>query len=250
MQELSGEAHAFLVGEPAADEGLAVNFRPFDALDLEADKPVIHKDRIAGDKLLRQTRIADAHDVLVADELPGGEGERRAVGKVDPAGLKRADAVFRTFRVEHDGDGQTQLFADLFDHVDLFLVLFVRAVRKVQARDVQPRAAHGGERFFIVTGGTDGTDDLGFSHGNERSFQALRRACAFSRRSRRAKVWMMSMMTGITVSFQFSWQIKNPSAHGMGTDEACLPQKKSRTDTVLPEMPSAGINRMDDYRHE
>ena len=36
----------------------------------------------------------------------------------------------------------------------------------------------------------------------------------------------------------------------MGTDEACLPQKKSRTDTVLPEMPSAGINRMDDYQYE
>ena len=164
MQELSGEAHALLVGEPATDEGLAVNFRPFDALNFKAHEPVIDQNRVAGDKLLRQTCIADAHDVLVADELLGGEGERRAVGQVDPAALKRADAVFRTFRVEHDGDGQTQLFADLFDHVDLCQLLFVRAVGKIEAGNVDARLAHGGKNSRVTAGRTDGSDNFCFSH--------------------------------------------------------------------------------------
>ena len=57
---------------------------------------------------------------------------------------------------------QIQGFFDI--PVDNLLVLLVRAVREVQPRDVQARAAHAGKYGGVAAGRADGTYDLCFSH--------------------------------------------------------------------------------------
>ena len=73
------------------------------------------------------------------------------------------DSVFRSLCVQHDGDGQVQLFPHRADQLNAPQVLLVGSVGKVQPGNVHTRLTHGGEGFFILTRRADGTDDFGFS---------------------------------------------------------------------------------------
>ena len=63
-----------------------------------------------------------------------------------------------------------QLFPYLFNQLDLFKMLLVGAVRKVEAGYIHAGFTHPGQSLFIRAGRADGTYDLGFSH-NIRSFR-------------------------------------------------------------------------------
>ena len=165
LEHLAGEAHALAVGEPSSGDDTAVDLGALDGQHLEYDKPVVDEHGVAGGQLAGQAGVADGDDGLVAlYVLSGREGEFRAVGKLDISVLKGADAVFGAFGVEHDGDRQAEPLPNLLDHVKLLLVLLVRAVREVQPRDVQARAAHVGKYGGVAADRADGTYDLCFSH--------------------------------------------------------------------------------------
>jgi len=102
--------------------------------------------------------------VLVALHALGREGENIAVGKRDLSLLERPDPVFRSFRIQHDGDRQSELFPDLFDDIDFFLMILMRAVRKIQPHHIHAGKAKLGEHLLRGGGGPDRAYNFGFSH--------------------------------------------------------------------------------------
>ena len=115
---------------------------------------------------MRQTGIIHADDRLVALDRARCERKGIAVMQLDMPRGKRADAVLRALRIEHDGDRQAKLLAHLLDHVDLGLMLGMGAVRKIQAGHIHARAAHIGKHGRVTAGRADGTDDLCFPHSD------------------------------------------------------------------------------------
>ncbi len=134
--------------------------------DPEGYIPIIKQgEQVARFKVVGKSRIADGNAGLVADDaFIGGKGEGVALVQHDFAVFERADAVFGTLGVQQDRDRQVQLLADAPDLFDMVKVIRMRAVRKVEARDIHAGAAHLCESGFIRAGGTDGADDFGFSH--------------------------------------------------------------------------------------
>ena len=163
--DFAGEAHALAVGQDAAGDDLAADLRALDGADLEDDKAVVDQYPVADVEIVGKPGVAHGDDGLVAFDLAGGEGKVVPVLEGDFAVFEGADAVLGALGVEHDGDGQPELGADLLDHVDLFLVLLMGAVGEIQAGDVQALLAHGPEHGGIFTGRADGADDLGLPHG-------------------------------------------------------------------------------------
>ena len=164
LEHLVREAHALAVREHAAGGDAADDVRVGRGGDGQGDEPVVDEHGVARLKILREPGIAHGHALGIASDGLGRERERVAAVQLDLPVRERADAVLRALRVEHDGDGQVELRAQLLDPVDAHLVLGVRAVGKVQARDVHAREHHGAQRLLAVAGGADGADDLRFSH--------------------------------------------------------------------------------------
>ena len=164
LEHLVREGHALAVRQLAADYDTTVDLRALNALDREDHESVVDQYRIADRKIVRQPRIADADNRLVALDLPGREGKGVAVLEQDLFVFEGTDAVFRPLGVEHDGDGQAERLADLMDHVKFLLMLLVCAVRKIEPRDVESCLAHLCKDFLRAAGRADGTDDLRFSH--------------------------------------------------------------------------------------
>ena len=78
------------------------------------------------------------------------KGEFVAVGEVYLAALEGPYAVFGTLRVQHYRYRKIEFFAHRLDHIYLFLMILVRSVRKVQARNVHTRKAHLFENFWRI----------------------------------------------------------------------------------------------------
>ena len=164
LEHLVRKAHALAVGQHAAGGDAADDVRVGRGGDGQRDEPVVDEHGVARLEILREPGIAHGHALGIAGDGLGRERERVAAVQLDLPVFKRADAVLGALRVEHDGDGQVELRAQLLDAVDAYLVLGVRAVGKVQARDVHAREHHGAQRLLAVAGGADGADDLRFSH--------------------------------------------------------------------------------------
>ena len=75
--------------------------------------------------------------------------------------LQRARADFRALQVLENADGASFALGGAAQAKDVLGMIFVSAVRKVEARNVHAEAkqvAHGG---FGIAGGADGADDFG-----------------------------------------------------------------------------------------
>ena len=141
-----------------------VRFR--EVLHLEDHKAVVHEHAVTYGQIMRQAGVIHADDRLVALDRARCERKGIAVMQLDMPRGKRADAVLRALRIEHDGDRQTKLLAHLLDHVDLGLMLGMGAVRKIQAGHIHARTAHIGKHGRVTAGRADGTDDLCFPHSD------------------------------------------------------------------------------------
>ena len=163
-EHLAGEVHALFIAQQAAYEHGAMRFRIGHLVDAKAEHAVAQKDHVAGLKILHQVFIADRNAMLVADDFFGGEGEFLSLHERYLPLFKGADAVLGPLRVEHDGDGQIQLLAQLFDAFNARQLLRVRAVRKIEPRHVHAGQAHLPQGFFAFRRGTDRADDLRLAH--------------------------------------------------------------------------------------
>src|SRR6185312_10142703 len=74
---------------------------------------------------------------------------------------ERAGADLRPLKVLQDADGALFAFSDLADAPYVRGMLFVRAMRKIQARNVHSRPHQGAQHLFIVRRRPNGTDDFG-----------------------------------------------------------------------------------------
>ena len=167
-----GEAHALAVGEDAAGQHVAADFGFGNLSDPEDDQPVVHQDPVTHLQVFRQTLIADGNNLLIPDHLARCKGKAVPVPECDFPVLESPDAILRTLGVQHDGNRQFEFLPDRLDHVDLFLVLLMGAVGKVQARNIEPLQAHFPEDLGVFTGRADRADDFCFPHVTDSPFSA------------------------------------------------------------------------------
>ena len=138
----------------------------FDFFYFEHHQPVVQEDLIAGVHLLADAFIGDGDARLVAFHVFCGEGEGVALLQKDLAVLERFNAEFGSLGIQHDGKGNVLLIAHLFDRCDLFCVVFISPVRKVDAGNVHAGVRHCGDGLFRFRCRTERTDDLCFFHIN------------------------------------------------------------------------------------
>lgn len=166
LELLFGEEHALAVGEFAADDDFTDDFRLFDLRHLEHHQSVVQQDLVAGVHLFADALIGDGDARLVAFHVFGGKGEGIAFFQKDLALFERLDAEFGTLGVQHDGEGDIFFVAHFFDGGDLFCMIFIGAVREIDAGDVHAGVRHGGDDLFRLRSGTERADDLCFFHKN------------------------------------------------------------------------------------
>ena len=164
LHDVVREVHGLLVREDAAALDSADGLLVGQFIDPADDKAVVDEDGVPHRQFVDEVFVADGHPGVVPEEVFDGEGELLSVLEGDPAAVELADAVLGTLRVEHDGDRRVQFVADPLDALDALRVLFVGAVGKVQTADVHSFGDEVPEDVIVITGGTDGPDDLRFSH--------------------------------------------------------------------------------------
>ena len=160
----AGDVDALLVLDLAGVQDGADDVGVGDFLDGQLDQAVVQHDAAAGLDVVGQVLIGDGDDVLGALHLAGGEGEGLA-------GLQRLGTVLKILQadlgalgVQQGGDGLVQLLTDGLQSIETALVLLVGAVGKVEAGDVHPVLNQPPQHAFLVGGGAQGADDLGFAH--------------------------------------------------------------------------------------
>ena len=83
---------------------------------------------------------------------------------MDLAVFEGADPVLGALGIQQDGNGQIQLLTDLFDEVNLLLLLLMGAVGKIQPGHIHTGQAHFFQSLLVLGGGANGADNLGFPH--------------------------------------------------------------------------------------
>ena len=164
IQDLAGEGHALAVAQLAARHHPAPDFRPFDFHHVHGDQAVIDQYPVARVQILVQVGIGDGHLVFVALHVVHMQGEQVALVQENLVVHKGFDPVLGAFGVQHDGDGQVQLFPDGFHPADLFRVFRVGAVGKIDPGHVHARQHHFFQDFFALAGRADGANDFCFAH--------------------------------------------------------------------------------------
>ncbi len=162
--DLIGEGHTLPVTQDASYQALAADIAALDLLNHKFYHAVVHGDDVAGLQILIEPLIVDADFGFIPFHLVYGEGEGVPLVKFNFAILEGPDPVLRPLGVQHDGNGQIQLFPDALDQFNFLRMLLVSAVGKVQPGHVHARQAHLGEGFLVLTGRANGADDFGFPH--------------------------------------------------------------------------------------
>ncbi|MNP35976.1 hypothetical protein D3C76_1293320 [compost metagenome] len=112
-----------------------------------------------------QLLVGDLDAVLGAEHFLGGQNHGFTWYQLRVVRSHFADANFRTFDVEQDGNILVQLFGCFPDAADALRVLVQLSVGEVQAGDVHTGLDQLPEHFGAFAGGTDGADDFSFAHG-------------------------------------------------------------------------------------
>ena len=82
-----------------------------------------------------------------------------------------ADPVLRALGIQHNRNGLIQLFTHRLDQIDLFLMLLVGTVGKIQSGNIHARLTHLSQHLLILTGRTYGTDNFRLSPNLPRHLQ-------------------------------------------------------------------------------
>ena len=101
---------------------------------------------------------------MTLEEVIAVMRDAEAAGKTTVRLHTGDSSIYGAVREQFDELEKLQISYDLFDHVDLCQLLFVRAVGKIEAGNVDARLAHGGKNSRVTAGRTDGSDNFCFSH--------------------------------------------------------------------------------------
>ena len=161
---LIGKGHALAVAEVAAHHTYAVGVAALQLLYLKNHQAVVDQHPVAYGQILNQALVIDGDPGLVALHLIHGEGKFVTGVYMDLAVFEGADPVLGALGIQQDGNGQIQLLTDLFDQVNLLLLLLMGAVGKIQPGHIHTGQAHFFQSLLVLGGGANGADNLGFPH--------------------------------------------------------------------------------------
>ena len=151
IRQLAADPHARLDGGRA------------DELDVEHDLSVVEQQRVARRHIARQVLVGDAYPGLRAalGIERGVERERRALVELHAPFAKALDADLGAAEVEQHADAARGALRRLAHQLQAPPAVGDRAVRGVEARDVDAGAQHLGQYLEVVSRRSDGGDDLG-----------------------------------------------------------------------------------------
>ena len=132
------------IGELAADAHAGVDGRGADTLDVQHDLPVIEQQRVTGGHVARQILVGDAHPRGGAGLgiERGVERESGAFGKLHAAVAKTLDADLGSPQIQQHADALVGALRGLAHQRQSPPAVRDRAVRGVEARNVEPGAHH------------------------------------------------------------------------------------------------------------
>jgi hypothetical protein len=148
------------VDDARGDAGLV------DGRDDQLHESVIDEDAVADLHLARQRREGRRDLLRVADLLDRGDDEGLPGLEVVHA-FDLADAQLRPLDVADDGDVAAELRGHVADDGDDAGVLFVLAVREVEAEGVDARGEEAIDHFLAAAGRAEGGEDFRASHNDE-----------------------------------------------------------------------------------
>jgi hypothetical protein len=128
--------------------------------DPHLDATVIEDQGRAARHVVNQIGIVQADALLVAQFAVGIEDEAIAVVQVDLAVLELADADLRSLQVDQDADGTAARLGQRAHQVGALDVFFRRAVREIQAHDIDARLDHPVQDLGIGTSRTQRSDNF------------------------------------------------------------------------------------------
>ena len=133
-------------------------------LDPQLNQPVIDEDTVIRLYLFRKVGIGYAAYRFVAENIARRQRKLLPFAQHNGINAEIFEPNFRSLGIQHNGDRQVQFLSNLFDTVDTDLMLFVRAVRKIQAAHIQAFLKQFAQHLFRVGSRTDGTDNLCLFH--------------------------------------------------------------------------------------
>ena len=119
-----------------------MHFLAAHVLHVEHDLAVVEQQHRARADIARQLFVVQARAAAVADLEPRVEHEALSLLERDLAVLELADADLGTLQVAKDGDRAAQLGGQPLHQRGAILVVLRRAMREVQAHDVDAGADH------------------------------------------------------------------------------------------------------------
>ena len=160
----AGDVNPLVVGDLAAVDHGAGDVGIGNGLHPQLHQAVINQDAAAGDHVPRESLVGDGSLLLGPHHLAGGEGKGSAASQLDAPPLKIPQANLRSLGIQQGGNGQPQLRPQLPHQPQLFQVLLVAAVGKVEAADVHSQQHHFAQGHLVAGGWAKGADNLCFSH--------------------------------------------------------------------------------------
>ena len=119
-----------------------MHFLAAHVLHVEHDLAVVEQQYRPGTDVAGQLLVVEPDALAVADLEPGVEDEALSLLERDLAVLELADADLGTLQVAKDGDRAAQLGGQPLHQRGAILVVLRRAMREVQAHDVDAGADH------------------------------------------------------------------------------------------------------------
>lgn len=162
----TGKVDALVVRHGSGDDDLRGDDDAIGLDDLDTHLAIVDQEEVTGLDVLRKTLEGRAADLLVADDVFGGDLEDVALGELVGAVLELAETDLRTLEVDEDGDGAAGIVRGTA-HVGVVVLMHgVVAVAEVQACDIHPRIDQCAHRLIGGGGGAQGGDDFRASQQN------------------------------------------------------------------------------------
>ena len=159
-----GNKQSLAVGKRAAVLRFGVYCCAVDARYAKHKQAVVKQNGAVFTYVLVQFLVGDGNLCFVAHHVFGNKVEGHAFFYFYFAVTECADTHFRSLGVHHDGNGHTQVSANLFDVVNTLLMFLIGAVTHVYSCHVHSCQSH---FFDLVIGGagrSQRTHNLCFSH--------------------------------------------------------------------------------------
>ena len=121
--DLVGEAHALPVAHFSADHRAAVYVAALQFGYLKDHQSVADENPVAHIQILHKSLVVYADPGLVPFHIIRGEGKGIPLVHLHLSVPEGADPIFRSLGIQHNANGQIQLFPHLPDEVDFPLVL-------------------------------------------------------------------------------------------------------------------------------